>query len=375
MSPEEITVGDIRALIYPPHRSKLELGDVTGESGIAASDIPRRLDPLDPQALAPGVQIGDGPAIVGDVFRIDFLRESFDRRHGSEDPPIELAFNLTNSWIRRFRVLSRAGWIKPLSQHSLPWKLEILNDDEVIVEPAEGQWRRRLGAVRHFQYAALDSYGWDAVATLPENYQAQPSDELLLDAYALLPQIGPAIVLAYSAVETRIAQALDRLAELTGVNPALWSWLINRGDFTKDPSTAEQLDVLARTLGRRSLKDDARLWEGFQNLRSARNRFVHEGKASIGRERVEVNSEQAGQLVNSAELIIDWIENLLPQAERRPRVQSPNKISVADLIWTPPNDVVTQNDISAQPNDEEKQRASGKDAASPQDDDGKASPA
>lgn len=57
VAPEEVTVGDLRALIYPPHRSKLEVGDASGESGIVPSDIPRRLDPADPQPLAPGSRL------------------------------------------------------------------------------------------------------------------------------------------------------------------------------------------------------------------------------------------------------------------------------------------------------------------------------
>lgn len=65
-------------------------------------------------------------------------------------------------------------------------------------------------------------------------------------------------MLAHTAVETRVAQTLDRLAVLTGLNPELWSWLTDRGDFTKDPSTAEQLDRLAKALTEMSLKDDQR---------------------------------------------------------------------------------------------------------------------
>ena len=106
--------------------------------------------------------------------------------------------------------------------------------------------------------------------------RALPSDELLLDAYALPPQVGPAVVLAHTAVETRVAQTTDRNAILTGLNAELWSWLTVR-------STAEQLDRLAKALTGKSLKDDRRLWEGFQHLREALekqgNKFVHEGKA------------------------------------------------------------------------------------------------
>jgi len=178
---------------------------------------------------------------------------------------------------------------------------------------------------------------------------------LLLDAYALLPQIGPAIVLAYTAIETRIAQALDRLAALTGLNPLLWMWLTDRGDFTKDPSTAEQLDVLSRALAGKSLKDDTGLWESFQNLRTARNRFVHEGMASIGKQRLAVDDNRAQQLINGAELIIDWIENLLPEDERRPRAQSPNPVTVARLLFAVPSGEVDQGVAASEAADEGQQ--------------------
>lgn len=305
-------------------------------------------------------------------MRIDFLRDRFDRSHGSDDPPITLAFNLANSWIRRFRVLNRIGWAKPISEHSVPWKLAILNDDETEVEPVDGQWRRRLGSAFWLQYTALDSYAWSAITALPINYEAQSSDELLLDADPLLPQVGPAIVLAYAAVETRIARALNGLAALTGRNPVLWSWLTDRGDFRKDPSTAEQLDVVTKALTGRCLKDDAHLWEAFQNLREARNRFVHEGKASIGRQRLEVDGGRASQLVNGAGLIIDWIENLLPQAERRPRAQSPNQIIVTKPLLAPPGSEMSPtqtvtNVADRTPQDEPVQE---REAAEEDDDDG-----
>ncbi len=352
VAPEEVSVGDLTALVYPPHRSSLEVGDVSGESQLPIMDIPRRLDPADPQIPVSGVQIGSGPAIVGDVLRIDFLRDQFNRMSGSNDPPVEMAFNLANSWIRRFRVLNRTGWARPLSQHEIPWKLAILNDDETEVEHVDGQWRRRFGSALKFQYTALDSYGWNAIKALPVSYESQPSDELLLDAYALLPQVGPAIVLAYSAIETRISQALDRIATLTGLNPTLWSWLTHRSDFTKDPSTAEQLDVVSRALTGNSLKDDAQLWERLQNLRQARNNFVHEGRPSIGRRGLTVDIQLAQQLINGAEQIIDWIENLLPQAERRPRAQSPNQVTVARLVMadsTMTSDEPSTNDGNHQP--------------------------
>ncbi len=333
VSPEEVIIGDLRALIYPPHRSKLEVGDSSGESETPPNEVPRRLDAADPQSPVQGVEIGGRPAIIGDVLRIDFFRDQFDRSGTIVNHPlIDMGFNLANSWLRRFRTLNRIAWAKPLAKNEVPWKIEILNDDGTPLAREEDKWRQLLGSATKLNLTALDKHIWTAITSLPTSYESEPSDELLLDAYALLPQVGPAIVLAYTAIETRAARALDRLAALTGQNPALWSWLTNREDYTKDPSTSEQLDVVAKALTGKSLKDDQRLWQDFQNLRSARNRFVHEGRAIIGRSGIAVDANRAGELVKSAELIIDWLENLLPQDERRPRFQSPNSFSVATLL-------------------------------------------
>jgi hypothetical protein len=213
-----------------------------------------------------------------------------------------------------------------------------LNDDETELEKTPGEFRRLFGSSSQERVVALDVPIWGAIKSLPINYEPEPSDELLLDAYGLLPQVGPAIVLAYTAIETRIARALDRLAALVGVNPVLWGWINDRGNFIKDPSTAEQLDVLAKSLIGKSLKDEARLWEGYQNLRQARNGFVHAGKATIGKNQVEVDAAQANELIQGAERIIDWIEGLLPEPERRPRFQSPNQLTVMRLLLAVPDD-------------------------------------
>jgi hypothetical protein len=235
-------------------------------------------------------------------------------------------------------VLNRVAWAKLLSRSDNPWSIQFLNDDGTEVEKTQDQFRKLFGARSQEQIVALDVPIWDAIRALPVSYELEPSDELLLDAYGLLPQVGPAIVLAYSAIETRIARALDRLAALVGLNPVLWEWINDRGNFIKDPSTAEQLDVLAKALIGKSLKEEANLWEGYQNLRQARNGFVHSGKATIGKLQTEVDSARANELVQGAERIIDWIESLLPQTERRPRFQSPNGLTVTRLLLTVPDD-------------------------------------
>jgi hypothetical protein len=336
VNPEEITVGTIKAFIHPPHHSLLRIGDASGESEILPGDVPKRLDPANPQPTAPNVSIGGSPAIVGDVLRIDLQAPEFDRSTEGIESIVNLAFAFANSWLRRFRTLNRIAWAKPLDEHDVPWKIDMLKDDSTALEIEQGKWRTRAGIVSSFKWVGIDSHVWNAITSLPSNYEPQPSDELLLDAYALVPQVGPAIVLAYTAIETRAAQALDRVAVLTGLNPTLWSWLTNRKDFTKDPSPAEQLDVLAKALTGKSLKEDQNLWESFIHLREARNRFVHEGKATLGRPPIQVDGSKATALIKGAEEIIDWLENLLPAEERRPRFQSPNQLLITRPFFVMP---------------------------------------
>ena len=58
--------------------------------------------------------------------------------------------------------------------------------------------------------------------------------------------------------------------------------------------------------------------EGLQHLRSARNSFSHEGRAVIGKEKVEVTEAMAADLIVKAKGIVKWVEELLPTDLRRP---------------------------------------------------------
>lgn len=99
----------------------------------------------------------------------------------------------------------------------------------------------------------------------------------------------------------------------------MWEWINDRADSThlKAPSVSEQFDSLLKAITGRSLKDEAKLWEGFQNLRKARNSFVHGGVGVIGGKAVD--RDQALTLVGVANEILDWIDGLLPVGDRRPK--------------------------------------------------------
>jgi len=81
-----------------------------------------------------------------------------------------------------------------------------------------------------------------------------------------------------------------------------------------------------RELGRQSmsLSDEKALWDAFCELRTARNKFAHQGKAMVNNK--EVTAERAAHLVNQAAAIVDWIETFLPAEHRRPQVVSPTRV-------------------------------------------------
>ena len=150
---------------------------------------------------------------------------------------------------------------------------------------------------------------------------------MVLDAFALLPDVGPAITLANIALEVRIAQVLGELVPATGAAPALWSWITDRQQYWQNPSVKDQFDVLLRALSLTSLRDDAELWKAFEQLRQARNSFVHTGQARVGPKRgLVVTPAKAAELLESALRIMDWMDQL-PVQSRGPQFRFPTQFS------------------------------------------------
>ena len=250
-------------------------------------------------------------AIDADVIRIDFLKSSFDRRDGLFcDPPFDVIRDAIASFITRIRHATRAAHIRPFNEFPIgTWRITYLNDDGSELEKAEGFVRLR-GALRFsYSFTAVNRAVWAGIHDLPPDYQPPPWEELLLDAQADLPRIGPAIVLAATALEVFITRKLDELAKLKEVPQELWTWINDRGTYLREPTIEEQYDVLLRFLTGHSLKTEA-LWESFQNLKSARNSFVHEGVAKLGGAPVSV--EVAEKWVTAARDVISKVREWLP---------------------------------------------------------------
>jgi len=139
------------------------------------------------------------------------------------------------------------------------------------------------------------------------------------------------VVLGFSALEVRIEAALNDLARLYGVRPEVWEWINDRGP--KEPAILEQFDSLLTAVTGRSLKEDNRLWDGFQNLRKARNSFVHDGIAVLGG--IPVAPPRATELLQLAGEIIDWVDELLPEALRRPRHDVEMRFEADTIVVAP----------------------------------------
>ena len=151
---------------------------------------------------------------------------------------------------------------------------------------------------------------------------ATPWETMLLDAHALLPEIGPALVLAATALEVLISEALEHLSGKAKVQSAVWQWINNRDDRRLNPSVGEQYDTLLRAICGKSLKNERQdLWAAFLNLKSVRNTFAHEGQITYGKDRKPVTQMFAADLLAKTRDIIDWIEPSLPAGWQSPKLK------------------------------------------------------
>jgi hypothetical protein len=314
-------IGRVKAVVYPPYQSELSTSTFRVGDAVPLINDFEKLNPATPQ-VTPLIEIDGTPVVECDAIAVEFHAVDLDRTPGRSGPLIELALSVVNDFINRIRVLTRASHLRPLEFESTSFHLAFLDDARERLPKEEG----KVGGVGkvgfRLRHVAITPDAWRAIAELGA-YEPPPWDILLLDALDLDTDIGPALVLAAAAVETRIATALAVLAE--GKMPEeLWEWIAKRdGDYTKTPSVREQLDVLLAELAGKSLKEDQRLWEGGVHLRDARNSFVHQGQALIGkRPPTSVTRAKARELVVIASEIIDFVEALLPAAERRPRLDT-----------------------------------------------------
>jgi hypothetical protein len=273
----------------PPGRSDLEL----------TVDVPSE------------IQINDDPGFVADTIRIDFRKETFDRGRNTQfDPPESVIIRAINNFLTRLRYVTGGFQVDHIPFPQASWRLAYLNDDGSELTEDKELVRARGGRQLRLSFVAVNPDVWESMHSLDLGWTPPPWSNLLLNATAALPTVGTAVVLAATALEVFVAQVLDQLAEGSTFPPALWTWLNNRGDWQKDPSTDEQFDVLLRHFVGHSLKEEPSLWEAFKNLRTSRNTFVHEGVAKVGGK--ELSTAAATQLLARCREIVDQVRKWLP---------------------------------------------------------------
>lgn len=267
------------------------------------------------------------PAFQADALRIDFHKDSFDRRIEVPcDPPELVIKRAINSFLVRLRHVTRAAQVRPLNFPLVTWRLQYLNDDETELEKKEGFVRGRGTFQFSFSWIGLTKRVWDDIHNLHPDYEPPPWESLLLDASAELPSVGPAVVLAATALEVFISQVLDELATIKNAPLELWRWINKRGDWLREPTVEEQYDALLKFFTSHSLKEEQRLWESFKNLKGARNSFVHEGVAKIGG--APINIETVQKLIASASEVISKVKEWLPKDLHWPEYKHQIKVEV-----------------------------------------------
>lgn len=312
IKPREFEHDGYRVRLWPPYRGR-------GPQPLEQQTLLHELERADEQA-SNEVTIDGGPTILGDVLMIDLHCGHFDRTPRTPDPAVAAAFTIARSWHHKYRTTARAPNVPTVADGST-WLLEYLDDDGTLVPKAEGvvQWRASL-QIRMDATSFLTPEVWKLMAKLPDPHETPACEALLLDAFRLQDHVGVAVALAYAAVEVKLTTSLEALASHSPdkVSPDLWAWITDRGgDYRKEPSLAERADVLTAVFTGASLRTYPELWKGFQELRAARNSFVHEGRPSIGGK--VVPPERVGDLLRSAQAIVDFYERSLPAEQRRPK--------------------------------------------------------
>lgn len=250
-------------------------------------------------------------ASYADLLMIDFQKDSMERRQGAElDPPLPIISHAVNSFLTRFRHISQYPEVRPVDITKVSWLIHYRNDDGSDISVEAGKVRKRWSRPYDVSLVWLDQKRWDDILELDPVYEPPAWETLLLDARSELPKIGPAIVLAATALEVFISKILDELVALKNVPPDLWRWINERKDPDCLPKVGEQFDDLLRYVTGHSLKEEPKLWEFFLQLKKARNDFVHEGVARIGRE--PVDAKRADLLILAAKNIIGRVRDWLP---------------------------------------------------------------
>lgn len=307
--------------VLPPYNSAPEPLDEIGRSFLepAASQV-------SDQVTIDGTRTTQANTLQLNLHKATFSRQKphspQELSYSSGDPSGSSLLELANRVLTAMRTVTRSWFARPLSEDRPHFfRIDYLDDNGDRLPSEAAQFRSIQFVKGRFGVSALTEPGWDLVASNLSGTEAVAHgwDVLLLDAEAALPEIGVALVLAFAALETFIAWALDQLRESTGkIDPDLWRWINKRESYHQQPSVKESFDALLKILGGQSLKEEKRdLWERFAHLNTGRNRFVHKGTLTYGDPPQPIDQDKAAELVQAASDIISWTETLLPSVLQR----------------------------------------------------------
>jgi len=346
LSAHEYQAGAYSVRAYPPYQAK-----GLNQRGTAPS-VPELRDavlPLENPPAVPRVTVDGAGATLANALQIDFGKDDFDRTTNQgppeahiHDPPSSFLLLTANRLLDRLRSVLQSDALDPITSRAISY-VQYLNDDGSDLAKEEGKHRGWAAFEGRFSVVALSPAQWNHYLGAVPEYEPPVWESMQLDALALLPQVGPAIVLAAAALETLIVRSLDLLIRPSGIPHELWSFMNDREQYWKEPSVNDRFTTLLHVTTGRSLKDKAKLWKAHNDLRYARNKFVHEGRCVTkstkkGRE-VELNEESARKLINTAGEIIQWMEEVLPRTMRRLHLDAQPKVEmvvpVLDLARKP----------------------------------------
>jgi len=283
------------------------------------------------------VTIDEQEAFNADVLRIDYQKDDFERKKANSekyelvcDPPIDFIKDTANEFLARLRYVTGGSKIKLLQFPSINWNLRYLNDDGSELPKEEG-YRRGLGGRKfEFSYIAINKEVWDNVHSI-DPFQPLPIwKTLLLDAESMLPEIGPAIILTFTALDVFISIILDEIVKTGKIDTPLWDWINDRGFHLKNPSVDDKFSFLSDYLIGKSIKDDSDLWSSFKDLQKARNSFAHNGVAIVNN--TEVTLEKARKFIIKTNEIINFIKEDLPKEQHWPEFEHNIKVGLTHTL-------------------------------------------
>jgi hypothetical protein len=314
--------------IYPPFQCPFEVRpDQDGNFNV--NDIYRMLTPVQQERTYPFVRM-DGQLVKhANLLQIDIIRRDFTREAGAPaDPPNTFVEQLVMNVVARLRYTIGAPTFREFRLVEAFWTLRYLADDGSELAEQKGLVRGRVHAPFKFQFTGLDGSSWTRVKSLPFTFRPHIWERLYLDALFLLPEVGPALTLAISAIETAADQMIEDRLRAT---PADAKKLIATNRL------GQRLDRVAMQVAGVSLKDDSTLWSAFDRVRRGRNMAAHEGTPLL--DGVPVTDVVAREMILAIRPVLDWIERLMsPQFQSHRDPHEPKWEWRSPIHSVPPRD-------------------------------------